>query len=304
MAGGYKPLKTGVDAYVEKIRNDDRQTNALRSAAGLLSAIIGKGGITVTDGGEIVAEGGNIRAIDSVTKNALAYFGKLLPPYKSGLLTATDDGVPFFWAAVMEVGTRVFQFTGGSAAFNVTTYQVNATSHRVEAADTLSLGSTARIDATDNIMLNTPTLKLYGVGDTGTAANLVLDVIGGIPILKRVASSDRYKTAVAPVEVDVEQVLAYQAITWLHLSTLEETPVPYMVRRNVGHHAEDMDRFPTLRQFVNYNDEGKPDSVQEGRFEVALHEVLKVVHARVVQLEKNQTLILAHLGLDPNELGA
>lgn len=290
MGGEYRAPKEGIEWIKDKFAGYDRQITSLRSAASILSAVIGKGGITVksggsisiedgggvtvSDGGFITAVGGSIRAIYESTGAVMAFFGPLLPPYKSGLMTETDAGDPYFWAAIGEDDARSFFFGGESA----------------------------RIDA-DVITLNTPSLRPYGLGSTGIAPNLAMEVIGGIPILKLVGSSERLKTDVAPVEIDVEEVLAYQAITWIHNETLDNSP-PGDIRRNVGHHAEAMDQFPSLRQFVNYDEDGKPESVQEGRFEVALHEVMKVVHARVVELEKNQAAILAHLGLDPNELGA
>lgn len=267
MAGGYQLPRTGLDALVARFNNLQRQVDSLRSAAGILSAVIGKGGITVKDGGEIVAEGGAIRAIHEATGAAMAYFGKLLPPYKSGLMTATENGNAYFWAAVMEDGTRAFRFNGTSVRVDAATSFTNATSYH-------------RIDSAGHIMLNAPQLQIYQLGNTGLAPNLAIEVIDGVPILKIALSSDRYKTDTAPVEVDVEEVLAYQAITWVHTSTMDDSP-PGPIRRNIGHHAEGMDEFPSLRQFVNYDDEGRPDSVQEGRFEVALHEVMKALWQRV-----------------------
>lgn len=267
MAGGYQLPRAGLDALVARFNNLQRQVDSLRSAAGILSAVIGKGGITVKDGGEIVAEGGAIRAIHEATGAAMAYFGKLLPPYKSGLMTATENGNAYFWAAVMEDGTRAFRFNGTSVRVDAATSFTNATSYH-------------RIDSAGHIMLNAPQLQIYQLGNTGLAPNLAIEVNDGVPILKIALSSDRYKTDTAPVEVDVEEVLAYQAITWVHTSTMDDSP-PGPIRRNIGHHAEGMDEFPSLRQFVNYDDEGRPDSVQEGRFEVALHEVMKALWQRV-----------------------
>lgn len=267
MAGGYMGAPAeGIKWIVDKFKDIDRQFSELRGSAGILSAKIGRGGITVTDGGEIVAEGGNIRAVDAVTKNALAFFGKLRTPYKSGLLTATEDGVPFFWAAVLEDDTRRLNFTGES--------------YSVTSDASISGGETYRVDATDNIILNTPSLRLYGLATSGLAPNLVLDTAGGTPVLKLVTSSERNKSDIAPIEIDVADVLAYQGITWVHDDP--DSPLPEGdVRRNVGHHAEAMDQFPSLRQFVNYDDDGQPESVQEGRFEVALLEVVKALWVRV-----------------------
>lgn len=266
-AGGYQHLRTGMDGVANEFKQGRKNYNALRGAASILSAVIGKGGITVKDGGEIVAEGGAIRAIHEATGAAMAYFGKLMPPYKSGLMTATENGIAYFWAAVMEDGTRAFRFDGTSVRVDAATSFTNATSYH-------------RVDSAGHIMLNAPQLQIYQLGNTGLAPNLAIEVIDGVPILKLVVSSDRFKTDTAPVEVDVEEVLAYQAITWVHTSTMDDSP-PGPIRRNIGHHAEGMDEFPSLRQFVNYDDEGRPDSVQEGRFEVALHEVMKALWQRV-----------------------
>lgn len=290
MGGEYRPPASGLDGQIKWMRWIERRIDSLASAATILSAVIGKGGVTVKSGGSVAVEdgggivvadggfisaiGGSIRAVHETTGSVMAYFGRLLPPYKSGLMTSTESGAPYFWAAVDESNDRSFYFGGQSA----------------------------RIDA-DVITLNTPSLRPYGLGSTGIAPNLAMESVGGIPVIKLVTSSERGKTDIAPLEIDIDEVLEYQAITWIHTETLDSSP-PGDIRRNVGHHAEAMDSFPSLRQFVNYDEGGEPASVQEGRFEVALHEVMKVVYSRVVQLEKNQAVILAHLGLDPNELGA
>lgn len=268
MGRGYEVPKDGLGWIKDQFANYDRQIASLRSAASILSAVIGKGGVRVKSGGSILIEdgggimvgdggfitaiGGSIRAVHESTNAAMAYFGRLLPPYKSGLMTATEAGDPFFWVAAMEDGSRVSNFDG--------------TSHRVE--------------ATESITLNTPSLRFYGMGSTGIAPNLAMDVIDGVPVIKLVSSSERGKTDIAPVEIDIDDVLGYQAITWVHNETLDSSP-PGDIRRNVGHHAEAMDEFPSLRQFVNYDEDGLPESVQEGRFEVALHEVVKTLWAKV-----------------------
>jgi hypothetical protein len=277
---------TTLQQMVRELRSASGTLGSATVAKGVLKFIEG-GSISLQDGGSIVLEDGGgvmvgaggfitavgpIRAVDADTGAALAYFGELQAPYKSGLLTSTPAGTPFFWAAELLNGDRAMAFKG--------------TSFTIDTTSGLFLSTTHRVDATDNIILNTPSLRLYGMGDTGTGANVALDVIGGVPVLKRVVSSDRYKVDLEPVDVDDDDMLAYTGITWFHKSTLDETPAPWGIRRNVGNHAEAMAELPSLRQFVNYNDEGDPDSVENASFAVAVHEFGKRTRTRVVELEE------------------
>lgn len=301
MADGYKVPKSGLEALVEKFAVIERQVNALRSSAGILSAIIGKGGITVKDGGEIIAEGGNIRAVDATTKNVLAYFGRLLPPYKSGLLTATAAGAPFFWAAVMEDGTRVFNFGGTSFTVNVGTHTVTATSsqttttsHRTDTSTSyVNASSYHRVDAADYIMLNAPQLRLYQLPTTGAAANVRLETATGTPVLQFVTSSRRYKTDIQDAAIDPLEVLQLRPRVWRDKGEVERDGDD--ARTNIGFIAEEVDELESLRHVVDYNADGVPDALQYERIPAGLVVLAQHQAEQIADLKQQNAEILARL---------
>lgn len=284
MADGYKVPKAGLDALIERFNNLQRQVDSLRSAAGILSAKIGKGGITVTDGGEIVAEGGAIRAIDAVTKNALAYFGRLLPPYKSGLLTATETGVPFFWAAVMEDGNRGFHFDGTSWVATVTSHQTTATSQRADVGSSYVNATSHRVDATDYVMLNAPQIRLYQVPTTGAAANVRLETSTGTPVLQYVTSSRRYKQDIEDADIDPADVLNLRPRVWRDKGEVERDGDN--ARINIGFIAEEVDELTSLRSTVDYDGDARPDALQYERIPTGLVVLAQQQERRIADLEQ------------------
>lgn len=303
MADGYKVPKSGLDALVEKFAGLERQVNALRSAAGILSAVIGKGGVKVKDGGSIVIEdgggilvgsngfittvGGTIRAVYESTGAAMAYFGGLLPPYKSGLLTATEAGTPFFWAAVMEDGTRVFNFGGTSFGVNVTSHRIDANSAYINAS------SYHRVDAVDYIMLNAPQLRLYQLPTTGAAANVRLETATGTPVLQFVTSSRRYKTDIQDAAIDPLEVLKLRPRVWRDKGEVERDGDA--ARTNIGFIAEEVDELESLRHVVDYNGDGDPDALQYERIPAGLVVLAQHQAQQIADLKRQNADILARL---------
>jgi hypothetical protein len=227
------------------------------------------GGVMVGDGGFITAVG-PIRAIDADTGTTVAYFGELQAPYRSGLMTSTPAGIPFFWAAELLNGDRTMAFNGAS--------------FRIDATNGLFTSTTHRVDATQKIILNTPSLELYGIATTSSAANVRLEVSGGANVLQYVSSSLRYKDDPHDAVVEPREVLQMQGRTWVDkglVDRLGDTGDEVDIPRNVGFIAEELDALPSLRQFVDYDDEGRPDAIQYDRLTVALLELAKAQQAQL-----------------------
>jgi hypothetical protein len=273
------PMEAGdvLSKLVRELTQLQADFRAFRSSSGTLaSATITKGGLRLIEGGSIILEdgggllatdggfittiGGNITATDGDTGAVLAYFGKLTGgSYRSGLLTSTAAGDPFFWVAEMVDDSRTLYFEG----------------------------KTARVDAADNIILNTPSLRLYGLPTTGSAANVRLETTGGTPVVQYVTSSLRYKDDPAPAVVDPAEVLQMQGRTWVDKGTVDrlgEAGDEVDIPRNVGFIAEELDALPSLRQFVDYDDEGRPDAIQYDRLTVALIELAKTQQKQLDRL--------------------
>jgi hypothetical protein len=218
------------------------------------------GGVMVGDGGFITAVGGSIRAVDADTDAALAYFGKLLTAggaeFGTGLMTSGSDADVFFWVAERTNGVRELNFGG----------------------------NTARLDGSTSIILNTPSLELYGIASTSSAANVRLEVAGGKNVLQYVSSSLRYKDDPQDAVIEPREVLQMQGRTWVDkglVDRLGETGDEVDVPRNVGFIAEELDALPSLRQFVDYDDEGRPDAIQYDRITVALLELAKFQQTQI-----------------------
>lgn len=258
-AGGYESTPAGIAWLEKRFKSIDRAIESVRSSAGILSAVIGKGGITVKDGGGVRIDGGamtvtdgSIRVLDSDTGASLAYFGALevggLPAI--GILAQNSEGVPYFWVYKSD-GTKVFNFTGDIAS----------------------------IAASDTINLTCDSLRLYGLPTTGSAANLRLETTGGTPEVQWVTSSLRYKVDPADAEIDLDDVLRMQGRTWVDKGTMERLEAAGEdtsgIIRNVGFIAEELDALLSLRQFVDYDDEGRPDAIQYDRLTVPLVELAK-----------------------------
>lgn len=133
----------------------------------------------------------------------------------------------------------------------------------------------AQINAEGGIDLVTGgSLRIYDLPTTGSAANLRLDAAGGSPVIYYVTSSQRYKEDVADAVIDPVEVLQLRPRTWVDKGTIDrlgEAGEEVDVARNVGFIAEEVDELPSMRQFVDYDDEGRPDAIQYDRLTVAMY---------------------------------
>lgn len=121
-------------------------------------------------------------------------------------------------------------------------------------------------DPTAALIVRDGSFALYGMPTTASAGNLYIDAGSGE--LARSVSGLKYKQDIEDVEIDVEEVLQVRGRTFR--SKTDVTADPDTNKRYVGLIADEIAEFPTLRQFVDFDPDGNPDSIQYDRFSVAL----------------------------------
>jgi len=249
MADGYK-FKPQGEAGMRKIVKDLRQgVDNLRGAHKLFSAVIGAGGITIRDGG-------GLTVTDLVSRLLTLAPGSFSVYTLDG--TAIGITPPF---TSIDPGTLL---VGGLDGFGRVKWD--------DSNDRMQLLST-----TGRISIEHFT--------TAAAANAVLDAVTGV--VSRSTSSARYKQDIKPAVIDPADVLKVQGRTWRQRTNVEGMdPDGDTKRRFVGFVAEELYEIPSMRQFVNVDEEGRPDSIETDRLSVALLELAKAEHARVDQLEQ------------------
>lgn len=252
MVDGYKPLKQGVDSHVGWMKGVERQLAALRSTAGILSSVIGKGGITVKDGGGIsLLDGGQIE---------MSTGGKFFVAGDDTYVQILDDSFSIGTVGPDRSLTRpsmIMQPDGFLAAISDTLYAVFRIDPVTGAAVVTSSQGSVRLP----------------YQTTGSAANTRILLDGTIQM---VTSSRRYKRDVNAAVIDIADVLKLRGRTWRQRSEVADDPETDT--RYIGFIAEELDALPSMRQFVDYDEQGRPDAIQYDRLTVALLELLKHVH--------------------------
>lgn len=221
--------------------------------------VSGGGGIHIGDGGSFSTEYPNgqegIR-FGPITPN---------PPYEHGLLMFDSAGNPKVWFV---------EKTDGSFDCAIKGDGIN-----IQSAGSASMLAT---DAGQTLTLWSPTVDmtwghvLIGHTTTGSAANCRIEADGRI---YRVSSSERYKADIRPLNVDPSAVLAIEGRTWVDKSAVaDESP-----RRQVGFIAEELDAAG-LGEFVEYDNQGRPDAIQYDRLTVGLLAVAKAQADQIAAL--------------------
>lgn len=256
MADGYKHRPTGVEGLARELKDLRRQVENVRAAHKMFSAVIGAGGITITDGGHLrITDGANWflnAAPFDFTVYSLDADGNLAGPF-AGMNPGDINVVAGDLA------------TGGG----MNTDEVN--------------GCLGIYSLTGKVKIQHQT--------TGSAANAVLDAATGI--IYRSTSSKRYKRDVMNLpRVDVAAVLKLQPKTWRDRREVEENPDTE--RRYVGLIAEDLDKLG-LGAFVEYDEQGRPDAIPYPLMFLPLLEVAKAEHARVDELTKQVAKLASRL---------
>lgn len=248
----------------ERVNQLERELAELRSTTRALGATtIDKGDLRVQGGGNVlIGDGGNLEIAGG------------------GRITSLDP--------------ELHQLTMISTV-GVFTYDLEADDTTVKSAAALGAGTVLlanyEIGALARIVIDPATGALaldpgngrinLGHTTTSAAANARLDPSNGL--LQRSSSSRRYKQDIAAAEIDPAEALALVGRTWRDRA--EVAADPDTQKRFVGFIAEELDEHETLRQFVDYDDEGRPDAIQYDRLSVALLAVVKAQQARLDGIE-------------------
>jgi len=238
MADGYQHRPTGEAGFRQILKDQQRQIDNLRGAHKLFSAIIGAGGITIQDGGGLVVT-------DKV--------GRLLTLAPGSFSVYTLDGTP----------------TGITPPFT------SIDPGTLLVGDLNGFGRVKWDDANTRMQLLSTTGRISVEHfTTAAAANAVLDAVTGV--VSRSTSSARYKQDIKPAAIDPADVLKIQGRTWRQRADVEGMdPDADTERRFVGFVAEELYEIPSMRQFVNVDEDGQPDSIETDRISVALLELAK-----------------------------
>ncbi|WP_116051671.1 tail fiber domain-containing protein [Amycolatopsis palatopharyngis] len=142
-------------------------------------------------------------------------------------------------------------------------------------------GTTLFLNADQQIQLNSDANQVFitHVLDTARSANCY---IGETGIIIRTSSSQRYKTDIEDVQVDPRQALRLRPRTWRDKGKVEADPGTD--QWGVGFIAEEVDGIG-LGIFVDYDEDGVPQSVAYDRLSVALLEIVKDQDRRLKDLE-------------------
>jgi hypothetical protein len=134
---------------------------------------------------------------------------------------------------------------------------------------------------------------------TASSPNLFMDIADDGRVM-RSTSSARYKTNIQDAVVDPLDVLQLRGRTFQTKAevareecrservgvngSISDPEENFTAPTYVGLIAEELDALPSLRQFVNYDSEGRPDSIAYDRLVVALLELMKNQQGQISDL--------------------
>ena len=215
----------------------------------------------------------------------------------SGVETVSiaSNGSASFTGSVTSTSGTIGGFTIGSTSLNGSGVQLsNSGSGSVTAGGTIAGGGLTTSGTTQTSTLSVTNTATVGGNLTAdaqffipnratstSAANVRMNTITG-QILE-ITSSARYKKDIAPAAIPDSSALALQPKTFRPI--VEEDGVGLVL----GLIAEEVAAIPVLGDLlVNYDDQGRPDSVNYDRIAIALIDVIKDLSARVEALEAGQ----------------
>jgi hypothetical protein len=120
---------------------------------------------------------------------------------------------------------------------------------------------------------------------TASAANCFIAVNG---LIQRSTSSQRYKTDIEDVTVDLDAVLRLRPRTWRDKA--EVVADPGTTNWHIGFIAEELDELG-LTAFVEYDEHARPEGIAYDRLSVALIDVIKHQDARLRAIESRLTAL-------------
>lgn len=243
------------------------EVRALAKRVGLSSAVISRGGLKVTDGGNITIDSPGRLELRYEGGNILGYLG---PVYQFGekvsdglylasgteFMDGSGAGVNIFQAAETPTGMSVN--IGSGTSYPVDAFRTYAKQTFIFAGSDAGIG-TLELRADSNILLNTPATTTTGVNVRVDPSNKRVLIIG---------SSRATKLDIEDLDVDLNAVLAMRPRTWRDRAEVEADPT--VTARYVGFIAEELDELG-LGQFVEYDEDGRPRSIVYDRlFAVAI----------------------------------
>lgn len=273
MTSRYRVSKKGAEGVAAMLRDRQRQLDNKRGSAGIRSSIIRAADLQYQDedGREIARFGTYTESIneDGVDEDHETIGMRVRDP-ATGILVvdATTDQV---------TGNRIFQ---AGARPNDDGDQIDAANL---IARTINVWGTEFTQvASDTTLYLTSAVFDVRLSWTSTSngANTYIDNDGRI---WKSTSSLRYKQDIEDAEVDPADVLALRPRTWRDRKEVEQDPDTG--KRFIGFIAEELDEHPTLRQFVEYDDEGRPDAISYDRLSVALVKLAQDQEQRLASLE-------------------
>jgi hypothetical protein len=288
MAGGYEHRPDGTDGVSALLKNIQSQVDALRSGAGIRSAVLrGAQLIFQDEDGDRLAVIGTttVDRIDaSGERSSVDAHGSLYYDPITGDLMFIVVSYPSSGDTIVQAGDvddygalDLFRVFAGDVGINGNDVDINST------AD-LSLRADGFVD------INPSSLDIrIATGTTGSAANLYKDPFTGQ--LARSTSALKYKTDIADADVDPVDVLALQPRTWVDKAKLDKPEQAEHLRRDIGFIAEELDEHPSLRQFVVYDLAGEPDAIEYDRLTVALLELAKAQQKQIDDLDARLTAL-------------
>lgn len=120
---------------------------------------------------------------------------------------------------------------------------------------------------------------------TGSAANCFIGING---LILRSTSSRRYKIDIEDVHVDKRKTFALRPRTWRDRNEVQEDP--NNENWYVGFIAEELEEIG-LTQFIEYDENGQPDSIAYDRITVALIDIIKEQESRLSEIEDRLSML-------------
>jgi hypothetical protein len=251
----------------------EKQLREMAAAKKLQAATIGKGGVTIKDGGTFLG-----RYPVSMGGGEATRFGPVQEgPEQAMVLSLLGEGGDLIFRVARNYGS--IGDPDGASSLQAIVQQF------LVAAEGVSLfgnnfGSYVGVDSTGVILDGGASGVKATHSTTGSSANCFIDPSDGR--LWRSTSSRRYKQDIENAEVDPAAVLDMQPRTWRDKGEVEKDPETE--KRYVGFIAEELDELG-LDQFVVYDADDKPEAIAYDRLSVALLAVLKDQDARLAALE-------------------
>lgn len=255
-----------------RLRKEIRESNAAKK---LQAATIGKGGLTIKDGGRVTGyypSGRVAFEFGSISSQGAGLVGDSTYGFRI-VKDADSDGVTtnalaeIFQSASIGRVIRFFNVDYFTATGDLGAIISGGGSQVVATASGLALSGASGGVQIDHIT-------------TGGAANCFISSVDNR--ISRSTSSRRYKRDIQDTEIDPAAVLKMQGRTWRDKREVSKDAATET--RYVGFIAEELHDLG-LFAFVVYDPEGKPEAIAYDRLSVALLAVLKDQQGRIEALE-------------------